>query len=355
MTIAPLFVTSALWSKPTQEVVPPTEATDIAKVVSTIEGAVNGAYAMGVRPAMRDAHAKGHGCVKATFTVAANIANDLKVGVFARARTYTAWIRFSNGAGSPHDDNAGDGRGMAIKLTGVPGKKLLADEIHAPTQDFVMINYPVFFIRNVADYVPFTALSLQGKSDQFFATHQHEQAVTAAITGMPVEDMFKQRYFSMAPYLLGDRYIKFSARPVDCTTHAPLMDGATASPADPNFLRDAMIATLRDKDACFAFGVQRQTDPASQPIEDPTIQWDEARAPFVDVASIHIPRQAFASDAQQTFCENLSFTPWHARPEHRPVGGINRLRKTVYERISQLRHGLNHAARTEPTGAETFD
>ena len=29
-------------------------------------------------------------------------------------------------------------------------------------------------------------------------------------------------------------------------------------------------------------------------------------------------------------CEAMSFTPWHALKEHRPLGGINRLRKAVY-------------------------
>lgn len=348
-----MFVPAA-WGDTGQEVVPPGEPADIATIVSTIEGAVNGAYALGVRPAMRDAHAKGHGCVKAEFTVEPNIARDLKIGVFSEPRNHTAWIRFSNGAGTPHDDHAGDGRGMAIKLTGVPGKKLLADESDARTQDFVMINYPVFFIRNVADYVPFTALSLQGKSDQFLATHAHEKSIVDAISGQPVDQMFEQRYFSMSPYRLGQNYIKFSARPVDCRTSAPITGSAAATPADPNYLRDGMIAWLREKDACFKFGVQLQADPAAQPIEDPTILWDEAKVPFVDVASIHIPKQAFDSEAQQNFCENLSFTPWHALPEHRPVGGINRLRKAVYEAISQLRHRLNHAARVEPTGNETF-
>ena len=33
-----------------------------------------------------------------------------------------------------------DARGMAIKLTGVPGEKLMDDEKH--TQDFVLISHP---------------------------------------------------------------------------------------------------------------------------------------------------------------------------------------------------------------------
>jgi catalase len=351
---------ASLWCGPgmaaDQEIVPSTEQADIATIVKTVEGAVNGAYAIGVRPAMRDAHAKGHGCVRGDFTVKPNLSKPLRVGVFAQPKSYSAWIRFSNGAGTPHDDLSGDGRGMAIKLTGVPGTKLLAAEAMAETQDFVMINHPVFFIRNVADYVPFTSLSLQGKSAEFYAVHPHEQSIVDAITSTTVDQAFEQQYYSMAPYLLGEQPIKFTARPIDCTSGTTIVESQSPPPgSDPNYLREGMIKWLNEGDACFNFAVQPQTDPATQPIEDPTVLWDESKAPFTDVASIRIPKQTFDTQAQQAFCENLSFTPWHALPEHRPVGGVNRLRKAIYEAVSELRHRLNKAPRVEPTGSETFN
>lgn len=48
------------------------------------------------------------------------------------------------------------------------------------------------------------------------------------------------------------------------------------------------------------------------------------------------------------FGENLSFTPWHALPEHRPLGLTYRLRKVIYEHISQVRHEMNSSGRREP-------
>ena len=102
------------------------------------------------------------------------------------------------------------------------------------------------------------------------------------------------------------------------------------------------------------FAVQPRTDPTTQPIEDPTIEWSEREAPFVDVAKLRIPRQTFDTPAEQAFCENLSFTPWHAVAAQRPVGGINRVRKPVYAAISDLRHRLNAAPHAEPDGSETF-
>ncbi|MBK6579794.1 MAG: hypothetical protein IPG17_27140 [Sandaracinaceae bacterium] len=78
-------------------------------------------------------------------------------------------------------------------------------------------------------------------------------------------------------------------------------------------------------------------------VEDSRTEWTEAAAPFVKVATITIPRQVFTTPAQEAFCEALSFTPWHSLPEHRPLGGVNRVRRVVYESVSEVRHELNGA------------
>ena len=49
-------------------------------------------------------------------------------------------------------DKWGDARGMAAKLLGVKGDKILPDERDAQTQDFVMINHPVFFANDPKRY-----------------------------------------------------------------------------------------------------------------------------------------------------------------------------------------------------------
>ncbi|MNP79407.1 hypothetical protein D3C76_1772420 [compost metagenome] len=77
-------------------------------------------------------------------------------------------------------------------------------------------------------------------------------------------------------------------------------------------------------------------------------EWDEKAAPFYQVATIHIPKQNFDTPEQNKFCENLSFTPWHALPAHKPLGAVNRMRKVIYENISRIRHDMNSASRQEP-------
>jgi hypothetical protein len=47
--------------------------------------------------------------------------------------------------------------------------------------------------------------------------------------------------------------------------------------------------------------------------------------------------------------EQLSSTPWHALPEHRPLGSINRARRVVYDAVSKYRHEQNNEPRREPT------
>ncbi len=106
-----------------------------------------------IKPVLRDAHPKHHGCVRAEFVIDEDIPQELKVGIFQHPRTFTAAIRFSNN--KVLDDTKKDVRGMAIKLLGVEGEKILEQQKYEKTQDLLLINHPVFFIKNVQDYVDF--------------------------------------------------------------------------------------------------------------------------------------------------------------------------------------------------------
>lgn len=69
----------------------------------------------------RDAHPKGHGCVKATFKVD-KVEDRFAFGVFAHPGQYDAVIRYSSGNPKLQVDSIKDPRGMAVKLFNVPGK-----------------------------------------------------------------------------------------------------------------------------------------------------------------------------------------------------------------------------------------
>src|SRR5690349_532733 len=85
------------------------------------------------RAAGRALHAKGFG-VRAELTVLPDLPEHARVGPFARPGTFQALARFSNGSGARQADKKPDVRGLAVKLLGVPGKKLIPGLEDATTQ-----------------------------------------------------------------------------------------------------------------------------------------------------------------------------------------------------------------------------
>ena len=331
---------------------------DIAReIAALVRRQLEKTYPPDKRPVRRDAHPKAHGCVRAEFRVEDGLSPKLAHGVFVPGKTYRAWIRFSNSSGDPtRGDSKGDGRGMAIKLLDVPGEKLLSDERHAMTHDFVMINHPTFIVDDPRRYRWLIKLS---NSESLLLRLLTPLAIglrgalnARAITASTIASPLEARYWSCTAYRLGNgehkTAVKYSAKP----QRAP----STQMPPDPapNFLRDVMIQQLATREVRFDFLVQPRTS-SDMSVENSRIEWSEADAPFHKVATITIPQQKFSSPAQEEFGDNLSFSPWHALAEHRPLGRVNRVRRVVYEELSKLRHELNHAPRSEPTGEEVFD
>ena len=323
----------------------PNEAATAKQIADTIEMSIRKEYVTDI--ALRDAHPKAHGCVRAEFKINETLPPLLAQGVFIPGKTYQAWIRFSNGSSNAKQaDIKKDARGMAIKLLEVSGKNL-SDE-NSSTQDFIMINHPVFFANDPARYLSFMQ---DINSDKFLKKLHIPFALGAKGTWIAlnsrnkISNPLQTRYWSMVPYQLGlgdhRQAVKYSARACS-TIVSPI-------PARPNrdFLREALRTSLQESDACMEFLVQPRTS-TSMSVEDSMTEWKEAQAPFYKVATIHIPKQVFDTPEQNKFCENLSFTPWHALVEHKPLGGINRMRKIIYEQISRVRHEMNSTERLEP-------
>ena len=118
------------------------------------------------KPVRRGVHPKSHGCVRATFTVNADVPPALQVGLFAQpGRQFAAVVRFSNAAAregpdvdcrgrdeTPATPDRHGSRGMAVKVLDVDAE-VLAEDDGACNQDFLMINQPVFAFANAEDYL----------------------------------------------------------------------------------------------------------------------------------------------------------------------------------------------------------
>ncbi|NUG24465.1 catalase family protein [Acinetobacter lactucae] len=326
----------------------PNEEVLAQNIAQVIEKSIREQYTAG--NALRDAHPKAHGCVRAEFHVSKNIPAQFAKGIFVPDQSYQAWIRFSNASNDATSaDIDKDARGIAIKLLGVSGQKILESEKQATTQDFIMINHPVFFANDAKRYLSFmndvnsrnmirklhipVALGFKGTMNALGARNSQ------------IANPLYARYWSMVPYQLGlgnDRQaVKYSVRACSVTPNN--------LPKNPphDFLREALKNTLQNSDACMEFLIQPRTS-SEMLVEDAMTEWDEKAAPFYQVATIHIPKQNFDTLEQNKFCENLSFTPWHALPAHKPLGAVNRMRKVIYENISRVRHDMNSAPRQEP-------
>jgi catalase len=298
---------------------------------------------------LRDAHAKAHGCVKAEVQVLPDLADELRQGVFSEpGKTWNATMRLSNGNAYPQFDSIRDARGMAIRLLDVPGKQLLADQQSRGEQDFVMFSHPNFFVSDVAEYRQNVAAQADGKKLMAFfpgwdpRTWQVRHLFIALATLSPAPQSPTQTtYFSVSPYKFGDANAKFRVTPDP--GNCPAYTLPTQNQKLPNFLRNALNQQLSTDrvPACFVLQIQRQNPGKYMPIEDTSIEWKEKDAPFETVARIKLPAQDFDTPALNLQCDNQSFNPWFGLEAHRPIGGINRLRKAVYEAVSDYRHSRN--------------
>lgn len=299
----------------------------------------------------RAGNTKTYGVVRGEFKVLSGLPSELRHGVFARPKSYPAWVRFAGpGPLAPPDINDNGVLSFAIKLMGVPGPKLSPDE--KQTQDFLGISAPTFTTPDVVANVDLQRQVGAGTPLFYFLDPRKSHLMDLIMQGLysrTQSNPLEASYFSCVPYLLGEgQAMQYSLRPKSGRrTRAPL------NPSD-NYLREAMARTLTDRKVVFEFCVQLQRDPDRMPIENASVRWPEDLSPHVQVAELALPVQQFDSQAQLDFAGNLSFNPWHAIPEHRPLGSQNRARRVIYQRLSEARQQMNLERRIEPTGAETF-
>jgi hypothetical protein len=326
-----------------QEAIPASEAAETQRLIDRLRDMMSRRDRNKVQ--RRDVHMKMHGVMRAEFIVPRRLDLDLRVGLFAQPATYEAWVRFSNADNNSQPDAKGDIRGMAIKVMGVPGAKVLPTESDAGTHDFVLISAANFPSRTPGEFDELVAAilgSLPGKA-LYFLTHVRVLWMLLT-TRVKHANVLQIRYFSAVPYSFGGHAVKYVA--------TPRVASPDTMPTDPSrdFLREVAVAQLSGTAAVFDFGIQFQRDEASMPLEDPRRAWSLTLSPPRNVATLRIPPQEFDTEVLRAFGENLSFTPWHCLPEHRPLGAINRARRVIYETLSRFRHEANRAPQREPDG-----
>jgi hypothetical protein len=243
---------------------------------------------------------------------------------------------------------------ISIKLMGVPGPKLIDEEKF--TQDMFGVSTPTFVTPDTRANAQLQIESIKNAQIFYFFNLGRSHILDFIMQGLWLKTQsspFEAPYFSCVPYLLGEgQAMQYSVWPKS-TKRTPIPRLPFRPPDD--YLRDAMVASLREGDVEFDIRVQLQTDPHLMPIENNSVLWPERLSPRMSVATLRLPRQTFNSPAQMAFSRRLSYNPWHSLPEHRPLGNQSRARRRMYLELSTLRHTMNAVPHYEPTGDEVFD
>ena len=319
------------------------------------------------RHAVRGAHAKSHGVLRGELTVLADLDEPLAQGLFAAPATYPVIVRLSTSIGDVLPDGVATFRGVAIKVLGVSGPRLLAEPAGARTQDLTFINHPFFPTGDAAAF-----LAAQRRMAR--AAHLPEElqetltntsrlgaavvrslgiADPAGILGQakPHAHPLGVDYFTAAAMRHGAYVAKLAAVPT-AAAQQPLRD-TTIDVTSDSAITESVQAYFAAHDAAYELRAQLCTSLDTMPVEDASVRWSEDESPYRPVARLHLPAQDPFSDARRVYADEvLAFSPWNGLAAHRPLGSLMRSRLRAYEASSAERHARNVRARVEPERIE---
>jgi len=336
-----------------EERLQPDEEAYLDSIIETFEKQMRGLWKTGGFE--RGGNTKTHGMVRGEFIVKDDLPPQFRHGIYAKPQTFKAWVRFS-GPGpyvTPDIDDVGF-MSISIKLMGVPGPKLMDDEMY--TLDMFGVSTATFVTPDTSANAQLQVESLKNASIFYFLNFHRPHVADFIMQALYIKTQsspFEAPYFSCVPYLLGEgQAMQYSVWPI--SSKRTKIPNLPFRPPD-DYLRNAMIASLNEGDVELDVRLQLQTDSFLMPTENNAVLWPERLSPRVSVATLRLPKQTFASPAQMQFARRLTYNPWHTIAEHRPLGNQSRARKRMYWTLAQLRQKMNGAPHYEPTGEEVFD
>jgi len=310
------------------ETIAPDEAERFRGFAEEIVAIQSARAANGTGAVERALHVKQHlGAVGELLVKAPGTA---RCGVFNMSgKSWPVYVRFSNGSIQHQSDKEPDVRGFALKLVGVPGQKLIAGLESEVTQDFLFIDTQALPFRTPDEFMLFLRAAKDGPSKMLprlissFGLRRALSIVWGAITKAKMKSYATHTFHTAAPIAFGKSAAKLALVPVPNDAPAPAASGA-------DYLRQDLTARLKNGAVSWTLRAQLFVDEKTTPIEDASVPWSGA---WVDLATLTLPRQDPESARGREISElvsQLSFDPWHATEEHRPLGAIMRARGATY-------------------------
>lgn len=287
---------------------------------------------------MRGTHSKGV-CTRGEFEVLDTRNPRLSRGIFAHPGRYPAVFRFANGGSRIAPDQDPDVRALSIAID-LP-EALRADGI--TRQDFSMNNAPTFPIRDAYVF----ALLMKAAADRSSLSVREGILVAEAFARGALQQRQALRpfqtytYWSGVPFAFGsDDVIKYRAVPCEGMPQQSLRSDEADSLSQE--LRRMVREDAQRSGACFDFQIQFLVPgqvsllsrlSAVEMVEDATLEWDDARAPFQTVARLHFVPNGQVEDAP---CESLQISTGR-NTQFPGLGSINRARTIVEEASANRR------------------
>src|SRR5882757_9265896 len=297
------------------------------------------------RPLGRGTHVKGV-CARAQFevhdvTVGRDpaLAARLSKGIFAKPGVYPAIVRFANADSNKNSDFKADVRSLSISVD-LTRDGMVVPGANSGRQDFSMQNTTTLPINDSTAFLatikvltasnPAAALWSLSFKDKLRVLRTLTLAQLQ--THQTIKPYQQLRYWSTVPFRHGPSdVVKHSATPSPDNPARPLQK------SNPNGLQDELIRHLNEdsKMSAFDFGLQfldadrmtywgRRRDAAFW-IENASVEWNEAEAPFHTVGRLTLLRN---SQLAQKDGEVTSFdVTGNALADSTPVGSINRARR----------------------------
>jgi hypothetical protein len=316
--------------------------------------------------AVRSVHAKAHAILAGELEVDDGLPEELAQGLFAHAGRHPVYLRFSTNAGDILPDTISLPRGLAIKVLDVDGERLPGAE--GATQDFIMVNGTVFQAKTAKKFLGGLKLLAQ-TTDRMEGTKEvlssmlrgvrHvleavgvESPTVNALGGAPNVEPLGETYYSVTPFRYGNHLAKFSVKPL-----APEMTALTGTEIDidgrEDAIREELQNEMRGMDAVWEFRVQLCRDIERQPVEDPSVEWDEKEAPFQRVGVLRaLAQDSWDPQRVEQVNEGMRFSVWTGLAAHRPLGNINRARRSAYRHSADFRARVNGCPYHEPASGE---
>ncbi len=321
------------------------EASDIEEIVKTTLKVQATAAAQQNRPLARGTHAKGV-CARAQFEVLdvaigrdPQLAARLAQGIFSKPGVYPAVVRWGNADSKKNSDFKPDVRSMSFSVD-LTGNGFTAPGANEGRQDFSLQNAPPLPINDSPAFAAIMKVLAASNplSGLLSLPFKDKLRVLRVLTlaklqaGQKIRPYQQLRYWSNVPFRHGPAdVVQYSAIP------SPDNHARALQKSDPKGLQNELIRHLNEdgRMSSFDFGVQLLDDgrmtywgkryDANFWIENASVKWKEAEAPFHTVARLTLlPQSHLRPEAGEVVYFDVTR---HSTADSTPIGSINRARR----------------------------